>query len=130
MTIEWIGKLLDKENQAYWIATLEEYGLFPNYTLVDDSVKLSVNLSWYNPDKNEYQHKMSAYSRESAAALRDFAPGATFYAMGQAITIDAIDLGRDGDSIRTWAVCPTCGYIVDLELTGNAPAQCLSLIHI
>ena len=124
MTIEWIGKLLDKENQAYWIATLEEYGLFPNYTLVDDSVKLSVNLSWYNPDKNEYQHKMSAYSRESAAALRDFAPGATFYAMGQAITIDAIDLGRDGDSIRTWAVCPTCGYIVDLELTGNAPAQC------
>ena len=123
-TIEWIGKLLGKANQAYWIATLEEYGLFPNYTLVDDSVKLHVNLSWYDPDKEKYRSKASSFSRGSAAALRDFAPGATFYAMGHAITIDAIDFGRDGDSIRTWAVCPTCGYIVDLELAGNAPAQC------
>lgn len=123
-TIEWIGKLLGKANQAYWIATLEEYGLFPNYTLVDDSVKLHVNLSWYDPDKEKYRSKASSFSRGSAAALRDFAPGATFYAMGHAITIDAIDFGRDGDSIRTWAVCPTCGYIVDLELAGNSPAQC------
>ncbi|WP_410954375.1 hypothetical protein, partial [Pseudomonas aeruginosa] len=78
--------------------------------------------SWYDPDKEKYRSKASSFSRGSAAALRDFAPGATFYAMGHAITIDAIDFGRDSDSIRTWAVCPTCGYIVDLELAGNAPA--------
>ena len=99
-TIEWIGKLLGKANQAYWIATLEEYGLFPNYTLVDDSVKLHVNLSWYDPDKEKYRSKASSFSRGSAAALRDFAPGATFYAMGHAITIDAIDFGRGVRSLR------------------------------
>ncbi|MSS46578.1 DEAD/DEAH box helicase [Cutibacterium sp. WCA-380-WT-3A] len=122
-TIAWIRKLKGKETQEYWIATLEEYGLFPNYTLVDDSVELDVSLSWYDPDEHRYQDETASFSRGSAAALRDFAPGATFYALGHAITIDAIDLGRDGESIHTLAVCPSCGYTVDQRLEGT-PAAC------
>ena len=122
-TIKWIHKLRGKATQEYWIATLEEYGLFPNYTLVDDSVELDVSLSWYDPDSNDYQDETASFSRGSAAALRDFAPGATFYAMGHAITIDAIDLGRDSESIYTLAVCPSCGYTVDQRLDG-APTEC------
>jgi len=122
-TITWIHKLRGKATQEYWVATLEEYGLFPNYTLVDDSVELDVSLSWYDPDSKDYQDETASFSRGSAAALRDFAPGATFYAMGHAITIDAIDLGRDGESIHTLAVCPSCGYTVDQLLEG-APTEC------
>lgn len=123
-TITWITDLLKKGNEEYWIAALEEYGLFPNYTLVDDSVELEVSLSWYDPDNAKYQDKTVPFKRGSAAALQDFAPGATFYAMGHAITIDAIDLGRDATSIRTWAVCPECGYIQDLANGLNPPALC------
>src|SRR5690606_15154979 len=50
------------------------------------------------------------YSRASAVALRDFAPGATFYAGGYAITIDAVDLGHEGEAVQTYAFCAACGY--------------------
>jgi ATP-dependent helicase YprA (DUF1998 family) len=94
----------------YWIGVLEEHGLLPNYTLVDDSVTLDVSLSWTDPDSGEFQTDAFSYRRGGAQALRDFAPGATFYAGGHALRVDAIDLGRSGDAIRAWVLCPACGY--------------------
>src|SRR5690606_11290341 len=71
-------------------------------------------------------------SRASSQALRDFAPGATFYARGYAIEIDALDLGRGDEGIRTWVCCPSCGYVVDDARAGRtddaveiaAPSEC------
>ncbi|MEU8411361.1 DEAD/DEAH box helicase [Amycolatopsis japonica] len=106
-------------NGTYWISVLEEYGLFPNYTLLDDSVTLDVGLSWTDPDTGAHEYGSARFNRGSALALRDFAPGATFYARGWEITIDAVDLGLDGASIRTWAFCPSCGYSADVAETGR-----------
>ncbi|WP_329007667.1 DEAD/DEAH box helicase [Micromonospora rifamycinica] len=111
---------------SYWIGVLEEYGLLPNYTLLDDTVTLDVGLSWIDPDDAKYRYDSAQFQRGSAHALREFAPGATFYARGWEIEIDAVDLGLDGASVRTWAFCPDCGYAADLALTGReiVPVTC------
>ncbi|MDN5747506.1 MAG: DEAD/DEAH box helicase [Pseudonocardia sp.] len=102
----------------YWIGVLEEYGLLPNYTLLDDNVTLDVGLSWMNPDTKTFQTEHARIHRGSAQAIREFAPGARFYARGLEIEIDAIDLGVDGVDIRPWVFCPACGFAVDIEADG------------
>lgn len=104
----------------YWIGVLEEYGILPNYTLLDDSVTLDVGLSWIDPDTGTFQVDHAQIQRGSAQAIREFAPGATFYARGWEIEIDAVDLGMDGEAVRPWAFCPACGYGVDVEAGGRA----------
>ena len=94
----------------YWIGVLEEHSILPNYTLVDDSVTLDVSLSWVDPDSEEYETDAFSYHRGGTQALRDFAPGATFYAGGHALKIDAIDLGHQGEAVRTWVFCAACGF--------------------
>jgi len=34
----------------YWIAVLEEFGILPNYTLIDDMVTLDVAVTWIDPE--------------------------------------------------------------------------------
>ncbi|WP_068403108.1 DEAD/DEAH box helicase [Kribbia dieselivorans] len=109
--------------EAYWIGVLEEYGLLPNYTLLDDSVELDVTLSWIDPDTQEYQSEPASFSRRAALALREFAPGATFYARGYKVVIDAVDLGSDAEAIHRWTLCPSCGFSRDL-VDGAAPMTC------
>ncbi|PRZ08599.1 uncharacterized protein DUF1998 [Isoptericola sp. CG 20/1183] len=116
-------------SSEHWVGVLEEHGLLPNYTLLDDSVALEVSLSWIDPDSRDYRTEHLELSRGSAQALRDFAPGSTFYARGYAIAIDALDLGRGDDAVRTWACCPACGYSADVTDAGapgaeTAPTSC------
>ena len=102
----------------YWVGVLEEYGLLPNYTLLDDSVTLDVGLSWIDPDSNTFRSEHAQFQRGSAQAIREFAPGARFYARGWEITIDAVDLGVDQVAVRPWVFCPDCGYGADIALDG------------
>jgi len=118
-TLKLVSGQLSRLGSDYWISVLEEYGLLPNYTLLDDSVTLDVGLSWIDPDTGKSQYDSAKFQRGSAHALREFAPGATFYARGMEITIDAVDLGLDGASIRTWVFCPDCGYTADVAETGE-----------
>src|SRR5699024_9706465 len=96
-------------------------GLLPNYTLIDDSVTLDVSLSWIDPDNEEYHDDPFTLERGSEKALRDFAPGATFYSRGYGIEVDAIDLGRSHSNLSTWACCPACGYVHE---EGPTPTRC------
>jgi ATP-dependent helicase YprA (DUF1998 family) len=108
---------------AYWIGVLERAGIFPNYTLLDDSVTLDVGLSWLDPDSGEYEAQTYAYQRNAALALREFAPGATFYAGGHQVRINAIDLGSKGEAVRSWALCAACGFSADIT-EHESPASC------
>src|SRR5699024_208593 len=111
-------RLLDRQladlRSEYWISALEAFGLLPNYTLLDDTVDLAVSVRWRDPETDSFEHDEFEISRGAAQALRDFAPGSTFYAHGFAIGIDAVDLGADGEEVHTWACCAGCGYAVDL----------------
>jgi ATP-dependent helicase YprA (DUF1998 family) len=115
----------------YWIAVLEEFGILPNYTLIGDIVTLDVSVSWVDPETQQYQQEAASFQRSSANALREFAPGATFYARGLEILIDAVDLGPDDSSIRAMAYCPACGFAAGLSeqdpggpAPGTATAAC------
>jgi ATP-dependent helicase YprA (DUF1998 family) len=114
-TIRLLGRQLAELRSEYWISSLESFGLLPNYTLLDDSVTLSVSVNWINPESQQYEHSEFELTRASAQALRDFAPGSTFYSNGFAIEIDAVDLGPDGEEVRTWVCCPRCGYTAETE---------------
>jgi ATP-dependent helicase YprA (DUF1998 family) len=110
----------------YWVAALEERGVLPNYTLLDDSVRLDVTLRWYDHDTGEFNEEPRRYSRGASVALTDFALGATFYAQGIAIEIDAIDVGTGLDSVRQhWRLCAGCGWSAVEGTTGDeVPDSC------
>jgi len=108
-------QIADTRNE-HWVGALEALGLLPNYTLLDDSVRLDVALSWYDPDTNAYETETSSYERGASTAIRELAPGAVFYAHGLEMTVDAVELGADGGSIHEWQLCPSCGFGIDLTL--------------
>ncbi|MFD2839603.1 DEAD/DEAH box helicase [Populibacterium corticicola] len=93
----------------YWIAALEEYGLLPNYTLIDDSVDLDITIRWR--DENDgYQSDELTLTRGASRAIREFVPGAHFYARGYHTEIQAIDLGSNSSEVHEHAFCDKCGY--------------------
>lgn len=108
-------------NGEYWIGVLEQYGVLPNYTLLDDRVTLDVGLSWTDPDSRQTHHEHTQLQRGSAQAIRDFAPGNRFYARGLEIAIDAVDLGVDGVAVQRRRYCPRCGYSDAVLPAGMAP---------
>lgn len=108
-----LGAQITSLTRDYWISVLERYGVLPNYTLLDDSVTLDVGVTWIDPDTNDYMGEQLRYQRGSRVALTELAPGATFYAQGLAVAIDAVDLGAGESNIRAWQVCPQCGWVHD-----------------
>lgn len=113
----------------HWVGALERFGVLPNYTLLDDSVRLDVALSWIDPDSQEFQHDSITYERGAGIAINELAPGATFYAQGVEIFIDAVDLGSEGSRVQTWVFCPDCGYARDVMVptdgdAAQGPASC------
>lgn len=108
---------------GYWIGVLEEFGLFPNYTLLGDSVVLDVTLSWLDPDTGTFENEPFSLRRGGTQALRDFAPGAHFYTGGRRLMVDALDLGHDQDAVHQWALCPSCGHVAgpDPQVVGSCP---------
>jgi ATP-dependent helicase YprA (DUF1998 family) len=105
-----LAKQITSITTDYWIAVLERYGVLPNYTLLDDSVTLDVGVTWVDPDSGDFLGDSLSYQRGSRVALTELAPGATFYAQGLAVTIDAVDLGTGESNIHSWQLCPQCGW--------------------
>lgn len=95
---------------GYWIGALERFGLLPNYTLLDDSVRLDAAVSWIDPDTSEWHDDTYAYERGAAVAIHELAPGSYFYAQGLEIPVDAVDLGPGGEAVEDWIFCPACGF--------------------
>jgi len=118
-----VAKLLAQHREESWISGLERHGVLPNYTLLDDSVRLDVALSWIDPDTGQFEHEGVSYERGAGIAIRELAPGAVFYAQGSEIKIDAVDLGMDGEAVRTWVLCPACGFAKELE-GQQSPSAC------
>lgn len=116
-------QIADARNE-HWVGALEALGLLPNYTLLDDSVRLDVALSWYDPDTNAYETETSSYERGASTAIRELAPGAVFYVRGLEMTVDAVELGADGGSIHEWQLCPSCGFGLDLALAQAPVTSC------
>lgn len=104
-----LGRDKSEFEHQHWIGSLERFSLLPNFTLFDDSVDLDVTLTWREED-NTVHHIPQQYSRSGFGAITELAPGSHFYAQGLELIIDTVDLGHNGDNLRTFAFCPHCGH--------------------
>lgn len=120
-----VRRVAQELKKEHWISALERVGLLPNYTLLDDRVRLDVSVTWMDPETGEYDQRPLVYDRGAGAALTELAPGARFYAQGMQIDIDSIDLGPEQAEAREWRFCPACGYadVVDegVALAASCP---------
>ena len=81
--------------------------ILPNYTLLDDGVVLDVALTWIDPETQEFRSEPTSYRRSSANALREFAPGATFYARGWRSPLMPLISAPTIPRSRPWRSAPT-----------------------
>lgn len=112
--------------EQQWVQALEERGVLPNYSLLDDRVQLDVDIRWQEEDTGNYQEEPRTYQRASRMALTEFAPGSTFYAQGIAARVDGVDLrgGTGDDQVDEWVICPRCGWSVTSRANADAPRRC------
>ncbi len=68
-------KVIDQLTGDTWIAGLELRGLLPNYSLIDDSVQLDAQVSWIDPETQQFDSEPMVVDRGSARALTELAPG-------------------------------------------------------
>lgn len=115
---------LSDEQKRYWIEALETYQLLPNYTLLDDTTQLDVSVRWRDEDTQQYESERIEFDRGARQALRDFAPGSTFYGRSMAVRIDAVELGPNRQELYAMRFCAECGYTFDSRTGAQPPAQC------
>ena len=103
--IHLLRRVLRELTEEPWITGLEIRGLLPNYSLLDDSVELDAQVSWMNPETQQYDTDPLVIDRGSARALTELAPGAYFYARGLEMRVDGVEIGRDDAEVRLHAAC-------------------------
>ena len=104
----------------FWIAALERFGLLPNFTLIDDNVDFSIDISTFDPDTREFEGVARDYRRGISSALYELAPGSRFYAQGIAAQVDSVELGPGNSEVHEWRVCPACSHS---EIIGDDPSR-------
>lgn len=120
-----VNKELKDLKSEHWIAAMERYGLLPNFTLLDDSVDFRLAVSNFDIQTSQFSTSSFNYSRGVSSALKELAPGNTFYVEKIAAVIDTIDLGREMSNMKQWRVCPACSYVeeeIDNKTAHSCPA--------
>ncbi|WP_159813747.1 DEAD/DEAH box helicase [Actinomyces sp. zg328] len=121
-----VSRLHDLSDE-HWVSALERHGVLPNYALIDDAVRLSARVSWRDPETEEFKTEPYDLDRASTHALRELAPGATFYTHGMEMRIDGVDSSGLAAQARWWLACASCGYVQDdgpSDAPPSAPSQC------
>ncbi|WP_406284159.1 DEAD/DEAH box helicase [Embleya sp. NBC_00896] len=94
---------------------LVDFGLLPNYSLVDSVTELEATLTWKEngaDGRAEHHSKVLKYDRSARLALEDFAPGNHYYVQGYKHRISGLDIGSaDRPAWTWWRICPDCGHV-------------------
>ena len=123
--------LLRKLNGRETFNFLTDEGLLPNYAFPQAGVTLkSVIYRSREPGGDDdaaedggrdEERDVYEYVRPAASALGELAPENEFYAGGNRVSIDRIDLRVS--SIETWRLCPSCDHCARVD-TGDDEAAC------
>jgi ATP-dependent helicase YprA (DUF1998 family) len=109
--LRWI-RLLNVGRSAQ--STLVEYGLLPNYTLIDDGVTLEATLYGQSrgPDgAGAFSSDLVEYTRSRQLAITELAPDNTFYVEGYKHKITGLEIGTAARPLwQVWRLCPDCGH--------------------
>ncbi|MFB7630619.1 DEAD/DEAH box helicase [Streptomyces sp. NPDC056149] len=140
-----VAKLLQQMAQSDAQGFLVEHGLLPNYSLVEDGVRLEAMLSYKEPPKKarlaadagaapttRWRTDPRVYDRPAEAALTELAPGNAYYVRGYRHVVDGFDLGpsrqdaADGTPVglQTWRVCRECGHVRTGERAEHDTSPC------
>ena len=115
--------LLRKLNGRETFNFLTDEGLLPNYAFPEAGVTLkSVIYRSQEQDEEDAgeqgdERDVYEYVRPAASALSELAPENEFYAGGNRVSIDRIDLRVS--SIETWRLCPSCDHCERVDVTDD-----------
>ena len=84
---------------------LTDEGLLPNYAFPQSSVTLQ-SVIYGSAGGDDWHAETHPFVRPGVAAIRDLAPGNTFYADGRKVVINEIDL--EEAPIEYWRICNEC----------------------
>ena len=121
--------LLRKLNGRETFNFLTDEGLIPNYAFPEAGVTLkSVIYRSRERDEDDAgsgqqddERDVYEYVRPAASALSELAPENEFYAGGNRVSIDRIDLRVS--PIETWRLCPSCDHCTRVD-TGDEHVAC------
>ena len=100
-------------------------GLLPNYAFPESGVTLR-SILYRTPKDGEQEVWDEEFVRPAPQALRELAPGATFYANGRRVKVDQIDLSGE-EVLQRWRLCDRCAHmerVVEDETPKQACPQC------
>ncbi len=115
--------LLRKLNGRETFNFLTDEGLLPNYAFPEAGVTLkSVIYRSREQDDEDAgeqgdERDVYEYVRPAASALGELAPENEFYAGGNRVSIDRIDLRVS--SIETWRLCPSCDHCERVDVSDD-----------
>ncbi|MGW1059079.1 DEAD/DEAH box helicase [Micromonospora rubida] len=93
--------------------TMVEFGLLPNYALIDSRTDLEATLTWEDKADGDrrFHSELREYARPARQALVEIAPGNSYYVRGYKHEISGLDVGpADRPAYEQWRVCAQCGY--------------------
>ncbi|KXK60574.1 RNA helicase [Micromonospora rosaria] len=94
--------------------TMVEFGLLPNYALIDARTDLEATLTWEEKVDGDrrFHTELREYARPARPALVEIAPGNSYYVRGYRHEISGLDVGPpDRPAYEQWRVCAACGYV-------------------
>ena len=102
---------------------LTDHGLLPNYAFPERGVR------FYGSVYNKHQATKQSYkpielSRPAGVALKELAPGNSFYTHRRQFVIQQLAIGNPNQSILAkWAICGNCGHMRLVEELNQAEAS-------
>ena len=102
---------------------LTDEGLLPNYAFPEAGVTLKSVIYRSREQEEEEagpepehgdERNVYEYVRPAASALSEFAPENEFYAGGNRVSVDRIDLRVS--PIETWRLCPSCDHCARVDV--------------
>ncbi|WP_444947427.1 DEAD/DEAH box helicase [Micromonospora ureilytica] len=94
--------------------TMVEFGLLPNYALIDTRTDLEATLTWEDKVDGDrrFHSELREYARPARQALVEIAPGNSYYVRGYKHEISGLDVGpADRPAYEQWRICAQCGYV-------------------
>jgi len=123
-----IRSLIRQMNGKQTLNFFTDEGLLPNYAFPEEGVTIR-SILWRRKEQAEsseggtkFQRNTYDYERPAASALSELAPDNHFYAGGNKVEIEQVDLSVS--SVETWRVCNNCNYSEDVITGGDKYKTC------
>ncbi len=128
-----IRGLINRINRQSTLNFFTDEGLLPNYAFPEAGVTIR-SILWRKTEQVEidagggkFQRDTYDYERPASAALSELAPENSFYAGGNKVEVEQVDLNVS--DVEDWRLCNHCNHCEDLSLSGDVHKTCPKCNH-